>query len=220
MFLLVDKPKGVTSHDVIDAVRGITGVEKVGHAGTLDPIATGLLVVGVGRDATKKLGNISKSSHKEYEAEIVLGEERDTLDAEGAVIKKSDKIVSKGQVLEVLKSFKGTYYQTPPKYSAVKIKGKKAYELARRGVAFKLPPRKVEVFEIKPLSYKFPVLRFRTKVSSGTYIRSLARDIGKKLGTGAYLANLRRLKVGQFSVKEAVSLAVMNKNNWDKFAVE
>ncbi|MCH7640796.1 tRNA pseudouridine(55) synthase TruB [Patescibacteria group bacterium] len=238
MFLLIDKPKGITSHDVIDEVRKITGEKKVGHAGTLDPNATGLLIVGVGRESTKRLGKIAIGTKKTYESEIYLGEERDTDDSEGKVIKiwripqqvrssqvaksarddkagiKSLPALSKAKIEEILKTFVGEQEQIPPKYSSIKIKGKKAYELARKGEKVDLKPRKITIYSIKLVSYKFPSLKIETTVSSGTYVRALARDIGKRLGSGAYLKNLRRTKIGDYSIDQAIRLRSLSKFNW------
>ncbi len=221
MFILVDKPKGLTSHDVIDEVRKITVERRVGHAGTLDPNATGLLIVGVGKKATKKLGNIAKETRKTYQAEIFLGEERDTDDSEGVVISKAKGILSptETEVRLMLVTFLGKQRQTPPVYSAVKIKGKKAYELARKGKKVSLKSRKVVIYSVKLLSYKYPTLVIKVSVSSGTYIRALARDIGKRLGCGAYLKNLRRLAIGKYKVEDAVALKTLTSSNWKKFAV-
>lgn len=205
MFLLIDKPKGITSHDVVNLVRVKTGEKRVGHAGTLDPNATGLLIVGVGRQSTKKLSDLAKNTKKTYVAEIYLGEERSTDDVEGEVTKKKKiKKVSKEKIEKVLKSFVGEQKQTPPMFSAIKIKGKPAYKLARKGQEINLKPRDITIYSIKLLDYDFPTLKIETQVSSGTYVRALARDIGRKLGTGAYLKNLRRTKIGKFDVKDAV----------------
>ena len=220
MFILIDKPKGLTSHDVIDRVRAITGEKKVGHAGTLDPNATGLLIVGIERGATKMLGGLSKETTKEYVAEAVLGEERDTDDVEGRVIKKcEDKKPSRIKVEEILSSFIGEYDQIPPAYSAIKLKGKKAYELARKGEKPTLKPRKITIFSIKVKKYEYPKLVFVCLVSSGTYVRSLARDIGKKLLTGAYLGNLRRTKIGKYNVSDAILLENLDSRNWKEKAI-
>lgn len=210
---MIDKPKGITSHDVIDRVRRISGIKKVGHGGTLDPNATGLLIIGVGRQATKKLGEITKNTDKTYLATIILGETRDTDDSEGKILLKKN-ITEKpdfSDVKKILESFVGKIEQMPPQYSAIKIKGKKAYELARKGRKVEIEPRKVEIKKIELKEYEYPLLEIETVVSSGTYIRALARDIGEKLGTGAYLKELRRLKVGEYSVKDALKLDELDK---------
>jgi tRNA pseudouridine55 synthase len=222
MFLLIDKPRGITSHDVIDELRKITGEVRVGHAGTLDPNATGLLIVGVGRESTKKLGKIAKDTKKTYQAEIFLGEERDTDDNEGKVISKAKGVLPPGEneVRLILTTFLGVQKQVPPIYSALKIKGKKAYELARKGKKVSLKSRKITIHSIKLAGYKHPIMKIETSVSSGTYIRALARDIGKRLGLGAYLNNLRRTKIGKYRVENSVALEKLNKDNWKKFAQE
>ena len=218
---MVDKPKGMTSHDVIDRVRRITGEKKVGHAGTLDPNATGLLIIGVGRESTKKLGDIAKNTSKTYDAEIILGEERDTDDAEGVPVQVqgTTKLPTLPQIEAVLKSFEGELMQVPPAYSALKIKGKPAYRYARKGQKIELKPRKVVIRYIKLVNYEYPNLFITTSVSSGTYIRSLAKDIGKKLGVGAYLNNLRRTKIGIYEVKKAIKLDKLNKSNINKYTI-
>lgn len=205
--LLIDKPKGLTSHDVVDLVRRASGEKRVGHAGTLDPNATGLLIVGVGREETKKLSELTKSTKKTYLAEIFLGEERDTDDSEGRITSKNeDKIPTSDEVNKVVMSFLGEQEQIPPSFSAVKLQGKKAYELARKGKVVEIKPRKITVYKAKLLDYKYPILKLEFEVSPGTYIRSLARDMGCKLGTFGYLKELRRTKIGKFSLRDAISL--------------
>ena len=221
---LINKPKGPTSHDIVDEVRRITGERRVGHAGTLDPFAEGLLIILVGRKETKKQSEFLNLD-KTYEATLTLGIETDTHDLTGKPVKSQFPIfnfqipnhrlrrgpaksgdnfqIPISKIKKVLKKFEGEQMQIPPKFSAKKIKGKKAYELARRGKEFELEPKNVKIYYIKLLDYNYPELLIETKVSSGTYIRALARDIGEKLGTGAYLRNLRRTKIGEFSVKDA-----------------
>lgn len=222
MFILIDKPKGMTSHDVIDEVRKVTGEKKVGHAGTLDPNATGLLIVGVGRESTKKLGTLTTSTNKEYEAQLFLGKETDTDDAEGVVISKSKGVLppSESEIRDLIETFKGKQEQIPPIYSAIKMKGKKAYIEARKGKQIKMKARKIEIYSIKLLDYKYPFLNIYVEVSSGTYVRALARDIGKKLGCGAYLNNLVRTVVGEYSIENAVKLDYLTKDNWRKLAIK
>ncbi|HSX49272.1 MAG TPA: tRNA pseudouridine(55) synthase TruB [Candidatus Saccharimonadales bacterium] len=211
MIILIDKEKGWTSHDVVAKLRGILHERKIGHAGTLDPNATGLLVVGTGID-TKKLGEITKNTNKTYEAEIVLGKISTTDDIDGEVSVFNDQIIpTESEIKNVLTHFVGSIEQIPPAFSAIKINGKKSYELARKGKEVKLEPRKVKIHNIEFVSYKYPVLKITCEVSSGTYIRSLARDIGQRLGTGAYLSNLRRTKVGEYSVSKAVTLLQLQK---------
>jgi len=207
MIILIDKPKGWTSFDVVAKVRSILHIKKVGHAGTLDPNATGLLIIGTETD-TKKLEHLTKNTNKTYDAEIVLGENRTTDDVEGEVTKTFEvkHIPTDEEINQVLKSFEGEQMQMPPIYSAIKIKGKKAYELARKGKEIKLEPRKVTIYKIKLTDYKYPTLKIICEVSSGTYIRSIAHDIGEKLNTGAYLNELRRTKVGEYLVEKALLL--------------
>jgi tRNA pseudouridine55 synthase len=223
MFLLINKPKVLTSHDVVDRVRRITGERRVGHGGTLDPNATGRLIVGVGRESTKKLDKFSKGV-KTYEAEIVLGEERDTDDAEGNILEfKSRRLgtdVEQEEVENVLKSFLGEQEQVPPIFSAIKIGGKKSYDLARRGKKVELKKRKITVYSIKLVYYKYPVLKITAEVSGGTYIRSIARDVGQKLLTGAFLNNLKRTKIGSLELKNAVDLDTLDVDNWKEFAIK
>lgn len=222
--LLVDKPAGWTSHDVVAKVRSTLRIAsrheprdtsqkhatrdwrlatkiKVGHTGTLDPMATGLLVLVIG-DYTKRAAEFSKLD-KTYEAEITLGATSTTADAEGKITPVNSRQPALEEVREVIASFVGEIEQTPPAYSAIKIGGQRAYMLARSGKNLVIEPRKVTIYQIKDLRYRYPLLSFTAKVSSGTYIRSLAEDIGKKLGTGAYLSALRRTRVGDFSLENA-----------------
>ncbi len=151
MFLLIDKPKGMTSHDVVNRVRSVSGKKKVGHGGTLDPNATGLLVVGIGREATKKLGKSLKETKKTYEAQIFLGEEKDTDDVEGVTVSRVKGFLSPStnEIENILKIYVGKQKQLPPSHSAVKIKGKKAYEIARKGESVVLKKRDIEIFSIE-----------------------------------------------------------------------
>ncbi|MBI3273780.1 MAG: tRNA pseudouridine(55) synthase TruB [Candidatus Colwellbacteria bacterium] len=203
----VYKAKGITSHDVIDRIRKITGERRVGHGGTLDPAASGVLVVGVGREYTKKLHQILKHSEKVYRAKIRLGATSSTDDAEGQIYEvQPHKIPAIEELRPLVKRFEGEIEQIPPAFSAIKIKGKKAYELARKGITPKLKPRKVFIKKIKLVSYQWPFLDLEITCGSGVYIRSLARDIGKALGVGAYLQELQRTRVGEFTLKDALDL--------------
>lgn len=209
--LLIDKPAGLTSFGVVARVRRKLTQEigrkiKVGHAGTLDPFATGLLILLIGK-ATKKAEEFLKLD-KVYEATIRLGAISTTGDPEGE-IQESKKLTNpplRTKVEIVLKSFVGKIEQTPPSFSAIKISGQRAYKLARRGEKIQMPTRKVQIYEIKILKYSYPILKISCHVSSGTYIRTLAEDIGKKLGVGAYTTQLRRLRIGDWTVKEAKTL--------------
>jgi len=216
-FLLIDKPKGITSHDVVDYLREKIGLKKIGHAGTLDPIATGLLIVGVGREATRQLSFFLKMD-KEYIGEIKLGGISDTYDREGKIKKKKIiEIPSRERVEKIVRGFVGKIKQTPPIFSAKKFKGKKLYTLARKGEKIKPAQVLVEIYNISILDYNWPSLRIKVKCSSGTYIRSLAHDIGKKLGTGGYLEKLCRTKIGRFKLENAKKLNEITSRNWQKF---
>jgi len=227
--LLIDKPAGMSSFGVVAQVRrilsensgwieikGKDGVVrrkrkkvKVGHTGTLDPFATGLLILLVGK-ATKKANEFLKLE-KEYEATIKLGYVSDTGDLEGNISRVADVedeglIPKKKEIEKVVESFVGEIEQRVPNFSAVKINGQRAYKLAREGKMVEMPVRKVKVYKMEILRYKWPYLSIRCQVSSGTYIRTLGEDIGKALGVGGYLTELRRTQVGEYRVEEAVKL--------------
>lgn len=209
--LIVDKPKNFTSRDIVNKISKILGTKKVGHTGTLDPIATGVLVITIGR--CTKLGEFLTSTYKEYEATFILGCETDTLDTTGTVQKTSSKIVSEHEIIEAVKSFQGEYLQEVPKYSAVKVDGKKLYEYARNGIDIELPKRKVDIKNIEILYIKENEVKIKCLVSKGTYIRSLIRDIGRKLDTYAVMSELRRTKQGSFTIENAYTLEdIENKN--------
>lgn len=212
--LLVDKPAGWTSFDVVAKIRGQIRAEyrargekptkrqqKVGHAGTLDPFATGLLVILLG-DATKKAGEFLKID-KVYEATVHLGYTSSTGDPEGELTATSDKQPSQGEAEVAVKQFVGEIQQRPPVYSAIKIDGQRAYKLARKGQTVEMPLRTVTIYSIEILDYTYPELKIRTHVSSGTYIRTLAEDIGAVLGTGAYCSALRRTQIGEWGIVDA-----------------
>lgn len=212
MIFSVNKPKGMTSHDVVDHVRKILKERWVGHGGTLDPLAHGVLVIGVGKESVRKL-NSCLHGEKEYIATLKLGYESETDDEEGSKVHISDKAISEEAVNSVLGSFIGEIDQVPPKYSAVKIKGVPAYKLARRGVEFELKPRKVFIKKIELVSFEYPKVILKIECGSGVYIRALARDIGRALSTGAYLEDLQRTRVGNFNIEDSVSLERINELN-------
>jgi tRNA pseudouridine55 synthase len=219
-FILINKPTKITSHDVVDTLRRITGIKKIGHAGTLDPFATGLLILGIQREFTRRLSFFQKKD-KEYIATLKLGAESDTFDKDGKILEREvKKIPEKKEIEKILKSFLGEVEQAPPAFSAKKIGGKKLYELARRGIKTEIKPQKVKIYEISVLEYHFPYLKIKVKCSSGTYIRSLASDIGKKLGCGAYVEELVRTKIGEFSIENAVELSKLNPQNWRNFLLK
>ena len=200
--LLVDKPQGITSHDAVNKLRRAIGVRKVGHAGTLDPMATGLLVAGVGR-ATRLLRFLG-SLPKVYEATIHLGVETSTLDATGEVLRKAPAHVSKTDLEVALTAFQGDIEQSPPAYSAVKVGGRRLYSAARMGEQLSAPLRRVRIDTLHLRRFDPPFADLLVECSGGTYIRSLAADIGNELGCGAHLAALRRTAVGSFRVEDAV----------------
>jgi tRNA pseudouridine55 synthase len=202
--LLVDKPAGITSHDVVDRVRRELGTRKVGHAGTLDPLATGLLVVGVGR-ATRLLRYLS-GLDKEYEGTGRLGEETDTLDAEGEVVRTAPVSATRADVERAMSALTGELEQRPPAYSAVKVGGVTLHRAARRGETVEAPPRIVRVESFDLESFDGRDFGFRVRCSSGTYVRVLVADVGAALGDGAHLIALRRTRVGPFSLQESAPL--------------
>jgi tRNA pseudouridine55 synthase len=207
--ILIDKPAGMSSFGVVARVRRKLRDElgkkiKVGHTGTLDPFATGLLIILAGK-ATKKSDEFLKKD-KVYEATVKLGETSTTGDIEGEIEKVSDKVPTLDDIKKACDKLTGEIMQTVPAYSAVKINGERAYKLARKGKEVEMPTRKVTIYELEILDYTYPNLKIRTHVSSGTYIRTLGEDIGKLLGTGAYLTALRRTKIANFSVEDALKL--------------
>lgn len=201
----VNKPKGITSHDVVNKVRRITGEKRVGHGGTLDPLASGVLVIAVGRENTKRLDEFVKGE-KEYLATIKLGFESTTDDEEGEKTAYSSRKPTTDDIQTVLSSFIGNIQQTPPLYSAIKINGREAYKHARRGHTPEMKSREVEIKSIELIEYAYPMLRIRVTTGPGVYIRALARDIGKKLKTGAYLTQLIRTRVNTFTLETAFKL--------------
>jgi len=213
--LLVDKPVGISSFGVVAKVRGIWRAElreqgisikkaKVGHTGTLDPMASGLMILVLG-EYCKRAQEFSKLD-KTYEVEMTLGQTSTTGDQEGEKTHISDTEPSLEEIQQVLKTFVGKQQQTPPIYSAIKVNGQRAYDLARKGKEVVMEPRTVTIHKIGNMSYEYPIVKFTVDVSSGTYIRSLTEDIGKKLGTGAYMSNLRRTAVGKFSLEETLTI--------------
>lgn len=202
--LVIDKPVGLTSHDVVKVVRKGTGIRRAGHTGTLDPRASGVLVVLVG--PAVRLSEYVSASDKKYQATIRLGSSTDTYDAEGELSDEMPVDVSEDAFSDLLKGYEGEQEQVPPPYSAVKVQGKKAYELARKGEEVELEPRMINVYSLDLLEWAPPEVVVDVHCSSGTYVRSLAHDIGQKLEVGAHLIGLRRTKNGQFSLRDAISL--------------
>ncbi len=220
--LIVDKPGNYTSRDIVNIVSKELHTKKVGHTGTLDPMATGVLVLCIG-EATK-LVELLTSSSKEYIAGITLGMETDTLDEEGVIIKHDTKKVSDEEIINVLNSIKGKYMQEVPEYSAIKINGKKLYEYAREGIDIELPKREVEIYSIELVSDiehgEYTKFQIKTKVSKGTYIRSLVRDIAYKLNTVGIMSSLRRIKQGNFDISESYTLEDIQNGNYKILSIE
>jgi tRNA pseudouridine55 synthase len=198
--LLVDKPKGKTSFHLVARLRRLTGVKTIGHAGTLDPFATGVMVLLIGKPFTR-LSDKLLTADKEYVAELHLGITTDSFDCDGEIQAQSDKIPTLEEIEACLKSFQGEVDQTPPMFSAKKVNGKKLYELARQGKTIERKSVKVTL-ETTLISYQYPRLTLNVKCSKGTYIRSIAYDLGLMLGCGAHLSNLRRLRSGSFKIED------------------
>lgn len=221
--IVIDKDKGYTSRDVVNKVGKILGTKKVGHTGTLDPIATGVLVLPIGK--ALKISELIVSEDKEYIARVIIGYETDTLDVTGEKTHEKKIKITRDDVLKVLDRFKGKIKQQVPKYAAVKINGKKLYEYAREGIDVELPVREVEIYELELISeikevdgyYEFEM---KTLVSKGTYIRSLIRDIGNSLGSYGTMKELRRIKQGDFTIDMAYKISDIEKGNYKLLAID
>ena len=210
--LLVDKPAGPTSHDVVDAVRRHFGIKKVGHCGTLDPNATGLLIIVLGRGT--KLSERLMSDDKVYEGSIKFGESTDSYDADGELVASLPVLpMTVEQINESAAEFIGDLMQTPPMVSAVKMGGVPLYKLARKGIEVEREARLVHIYNFRFSDYQEPIGQFRLACTKGTYVRSIAHDLGQKLGCGAHLATLRRVTSGKFDVSQAIPLAEVLKLN-------
>ena len=208
--VLIDKPTGMTSFGVVVRVRRVLTEQagrkvKVGHTGTLDPFATGLMILVTGKKC-REAEHYTKLD-KWYEAQIVLGQTSSTGDPEGELTAVSDRRPTEAEIGAVLERFTGEIQQTPPVFSAIKIDGQRAYKLARQGKEVNMPSRNVTIYSLELISYEYPHMNIRTHVSSGTYIRTLAQDIGEALGTGAYCRELRRTKIAEYDISDAKTLA-------------
>ncbi len=206
--LLVNKPQGKTSFSLVAALRKILGVKKIGHAGTLDPMATGVMVMLIGSHFTR-LSNRFLNDDKEYIAEITLGAETDTYDAEGSIVSTSSLIPTEKDIETVLQEFQGDILQVPPMYSAKKINGRKLYELARQGREVEREAVKVNIQALMQ-GYDYPIVKLHIKCSKGTYVRSIAHDLGKKLGCGAHLSALSRVRSGKFHLSDCIDGGMLN----------
>jgi len=220
-FIVINKSSGPTSFNVIAKLRRITKIKKIGHAGTLDPFASGVLICAIGRDATKRIREFV-GMDKEYIADVFLGAETDTYDRTVVInCKLQIKNYELDEIKKVIQKFIGPQKQISPMYSAIKIQGKKMYELARKGVEIKQRGfSEIEIYDIKILDYEFPIVKIKVKCSSGTYIRSLAYDIGKELGCGAYLEELERTAIGEFKIEDAVDIKKLNERNWGEYLIK
>jgi tRNA pseudouridine55 synthase len=216
--LLVNKPTGKVSFSLVAALRKITNVSKIGHAGTLDPFATGLMVMLIGKQYTR-MSDSFLTNDKEYITTVHLGIETDTYDPEGVIVSQSDLVPSLEEIKTALATLSGSVYQTPPMFSAKKKDGKKLYELARKGITIDRLPSLVHI-EPVILSYEYPYLKLSVKCSKGTYIRSIAYDLGKLLGCGAHLSALHRTRSGNFDVEKAVDGACILDRSVDVTWVE
>ena len=211
MILNIYKPKGWTSFDVVKKVRGILNEKKVGHGGTLDPFAEGVLILGTGAD-TKQLTAIS-GTDKEYKAILLVGSKTDTHDTEGTVVEEKEiPQLSNEQIETVLKSFIGEQLQIPPMYSAKKFNGKRLYTLARKNIEVKREPSLINIFDIELIEYNSPYISFKVRCSKGTYIRVLGSDIAEKLGTVGHLTALKRIKVGDYTLNDTIQISTLETN--------
>lgn len=211
--LLINKPAGKTSFSLVRSLRRHLGVRKIGHAGTLDPFATGVMVMLVGKNFTRKSDQFL-CQDKEYQAKIHLGVETDTYDCEGQVIGESDRVPTLEEIEEALKGFQGTIEQLPPMFSAKKVNGKKLYELARKGEVIERKPVKVTL-HTELLSYNYPYLELHVRCSKGTYLRSIAHDLGEILETGAHLNSLIRTRSGSFRLDECLDGSLLDEKEID-----
>ncbi|MFC1703731.1 tRNA pseudouridine(55) synthase TruB [Candidatus Omnitrophota bacterium] len=210
--LIIDKPSGITSHDVVDCVRRKLHMRKIGHAGTLDPIATGILVLLVGK-ATKLFSRFVNFD-KTYEATLTLGKTTTTGDIQGKVMKEYPyQHINEHQVREAASRFVGEIEQVPPMVSAIKHKGNRLYKLARRGLSVRRTPRKITIYELHILKFATPEADFSARCSKGTYIRKLGEDIGDSLGVGGFISRIRRIGLGPFTIRDAVQLDQVNESH-------
>ena len=210
--IVVNKPKGITSRDVVNKISRILKIKKVGHNGTLDPLATGVLIITIGKYT--KLNNMLSSKEKEYIAEVKLGIKTDSLDISGEILDENNKKLDLSLLKKTLKKYEKSYMQEVPKYSAVKVNGKKLYEYARSNIEVKLPKKLVTIKSLQLLSHTYDKFTFKCKVSKGTYIRSLIRDIMDDMNMYGVMSNLTRVKQGPFDISESYTLEDIEKNNY------
>lgn len=205
------KPKGISSFGAVAAVRKLTGIKKVGHTGTLDPLASGILPICIGSGT--KFSDYIMAGEKTYKAELQLGITTDTYDSEGKILSSSEVNSDIDEITNVILSFIGVQFQMPPMFSAIKKDGKKLYDLARQGIEVERDLRKIEIFDIKVLDIALPYVKLSVDCSKGTYIRSLCRDIGEKIGCGGIMSSLERTRNGIFKIGDSINLQDLNKDN-------
>ena len=216
--LLVNKEEGYTSRDIVNIISKKFNTKKVGHFGTLDPLATGLLVIGIGKYT--KIGNFLEEDTKEYECEVLIGKSTDTYDITGTVLEEKACIVDKDSLEKVLRSFKKTYVQEVPIYSAVKVKGKKLYEYAREGKEVELPKKQVTIYDINLISFNKNTFKFKCLVSKGTYIRSIINDISKELNIPMCMKSLNRTVQDKFYIEDSYTLKDIENNNYKLLTID
>ncbi|MDD5069709.1 MAG: tRNA pseudouridine(55) synthase TruB [Candidatus Omnitrophica bacterium] len=217
--LLINKAPGLTSHDVVDIARKKLGIRKIGHAGTLDPLAEGLLILLVGKST--KLFSKFVGFDKEYLGIMKLGEITSTGDSEGEILESKDpSFVTEDRLREVFSSFEGQSDQIPPMVSAVRVGGKRLYELARRGIEVERKPRQIQIYNLEIMKIEFPLIEFKMHCSKGTYVRKFAEDIGAKLECGAHMLKIKRLKIGTYSLDQAHRIDDINESHLRKFTLE
>lgn len=216
-FILINKNSGPTSHTIVNKLRKITKIKKIGHAGTLDPFASGLMILAISRSSTKHLEKFLKLD-KKYEADVFLGKSTDTYDRCGQIkFEYQGEKIPKEKIKKALEQINRKKSQTPPMYSAKKINGKKLYELARKNIEIKRKPQKINIFYIKITKYNWPNVKIKIHCSSGTYIRTIASDLGQKLKCGAHLQELKRIEIGKYKLKKAIKIENLNSENWQNF---
>ena len=219
--LLVDKPIGPTSHDIVDVIRRGTGLRRVGHAGTLDPLASGLLVICLG--SATRLSEYLLAKDKRYTARVRFGQSTNTYDAAGRIMENQHGLPAQAEVEAALEHFRGDYLQRPPNFSAIRRGGERSYDRARRGEEFDLEPRTVQIYKLEMSTWEPPFCDLEVHCSAGTYIRSLAHDMGQALGCGAHLAGLRRIASGNFKIDQAVTLETLQgafiRRDWKKYVL-
>ena len=216
--LLINKEKEMTSRDVVDIISKKFNTKKVGHFGTLDPLATGLLLVGIG--TYTKIGNFLESDTKEYECEVLIGTSTDTYDVEGTILEEKEVSIDENTIIDALNYFKKTYVQEVPIYSAVKVHGKKLYEYAREGIKVELPKKEVTIYDINLISIDNNIFKFKCKVSKGTYIRSLINDISKYLNIPMCMKNLNRTMQDKFSIEDSYTINDIQNNNYRLLSID